>query len=179
MIWPALQATEVKADFRNPGGASRWHVSSGVLSNLSQSDGACRQTWFTKDSRQALLTSITILFLRSVATHYGPLVTPLIASSLRSFARSSTADPQSTGQLMCTLTVKIQPQDQDMSSVSTPSLEFTLQPAGKQTKPWRELRDGLTAAQEVVVCQSGLHHTNRRAGQGRKRRDSQLSFRCI
>lgn len=26
VIWPALQATEVKADFRHPGGASRWHV---------------------------------------------------------------------------------------------------------------------------------------------------------
>ncbi|KAJ9629545.1 hypothetical protein H2203_001919 [Taxawa tesnikishii (nom. ined.)] len=26
VIWPALQATEVKADFRNPGGASRWHT---------------------------------------------------------------------------------------------------------------------------------------------------------
>jgi alpha-ketoglutarate-dependent taurine dioxygenase len=26
VIWPALQATERKADFRNPGGASRWHT---------------------------------------------------------------------------------------------------------------------------------------------------------
>ncbi|TAQ85852.1 hypothetical protein B7494_g5815 [Chlorociboria aeruginascens] len=26
IIWPALQATERKADFRNPGGASRWHT---------------------------------------------------------------------------------------------------------------------------------------------------------
>ncbi|KAF2673078.1 alpha-ketoglutarate-dependent taurine dioxygenase [Microthyrium microscopicum] len=26
VIWPALQATEKKADFRNPGGASRWHT---------------------------------------------------------------------------------------------------------------------------------------------------------
>ncbi|KAL9087502.1 MAG: hypothetical protein Q9165_006613 [Trypethelium subeluteriae] len=25
VIWPALQATEMKANFRNPGGASRWH----------------------------------------------------------------------------------------------------------------------------------------------------------
>lgn len=25
VIWPALQATEFKANFRNPGGASRWH----------------------------------------------------------------------------------------------------------------------------------------------------------
>jgi alpha-ketoglutarate-dependent taurine dioxygenase len=25
VIWPALQATEIKASFRNPGGASRWH----------------------------------------------------------------------------------------------------------------------------------------------------------
>ena len=25
MIWPALQATEVKPSFRKPGGASRWH----------------------------------------------------------------------------------------------------------------------------------------------------------
>ncbi|CAF9933550.1 hypothetical protein IMSHALPRED_009389 [Imshaugia aleurites] len=25
VIWPALQATEAKANFRNPGGASRWH----------------------------------------------------------------------------------------------------------------------------------------------------------
>ncbi|QDS68310.1 hypothetical protein FKW77_010676, partial [Venturia effusa] len=26
VIWPDLQATERKADFRNPGGASRWHT---------------------------------------------------------------------------------------------------------------------------------------------------------
>lgn len=26
VIWPALMATERKADFRNPGGASRWHT---------------------------------------------------------------------------------------------------------------------------------------------------------
>jgi alpha-ketoglutarate-dependent taurine dioxygenase len=26
VIWPALLATERKADFRNPGGASRWHT---------------------------------------------------------------------------------------------------------------------------------------------------------
>lgn len=26
VIWPALQATERKANFRNPGGASRWHT---------------------------------------------------------------------------------------------------------------------------------------------------------
>ncbi|KAK6432951.1 hypothetical protein LTR95_010877 [Oleoguttula sp. CCFEE 5521] len=26
VIWPAFQATERKADFRNPGGASRWHT---------------------------------------------------------------------------------------------------------------------------------------------------------
>ena len=26
VIWPALQATEVKASFRKPGGASRWHT---------------------------------------------------------------------------------------------------------------------------------------------------------
>lgn len=26
MIWPALQATEKVANFRNPGGASRWHT---------------------------------------------------------------------------------------------------------------------------------------------------------
>jgi hypothetical protein len=25
IIWPALQATERKASFRQPGGASRWH----------------------------------------------------------------------------------------------------------------------------------------------------------
>lgn len=26
VIWPALQATEVTASFRKPGGASRWHT---------------------------------------------------------------------------------------------------------------------------------------------------------
>lgn len=26
MIWPALQATEIKPSFRKPGGASRWHT---------------------------------------------------------------------------------------------------------------------------------------------------------
>ena len=26
VIWPALQATELQADFRNPGGASRWYT---------------------------------------------------------------------------------------------------------------------------------------------------------